>query len=360
VRYSNGVRNILILNRRCIQHPERGGAEVYTFELAKALIDQGAVVEWFSSRVNNLKKIENVQGIKFIRRGNGITTHFYGFLYALKKRDWLIIDEFNGIGYFTFFMKNSIVLVHQLYDGFWTAEFGFMGYPFKFIEKNFLSLYKIKPAITVSPSTYEDLKQLGFKDITIIFNGIDVIPLDHIPEKEKKLTLIFLGRLKNTKNPQDAIKAFLLVRRTIHDAKLWVVGDGPLTKPLKNKYSKIEGVHFWGFVSDQEKYKLLKKAHLLLVPSIREGWGLAVVQANSVGTPAIGYDVKGLKDSIEDKKTGFLVKDYREMSRKALELWEDQDKYSTICEYALKWANQFSWEKTKEEFIKHIQKMGMN
>lgn len=354
------MKNVLILNRRCIHHPDRGGAEVYTFELAKAFVEQGKVVEWFSSKGKDLKGEEEVEGLRFVRKGNELTTHFYGFLYALKKRHGLIIDEFNGIGFFTFFMKNSIVLIHQLYDDFWTAEFGLMGYPLKWIERALLTFYRKRPVITVSASTYEDLRQLGFKDITIIYNGLDFVPLNDVPEKEKSLTLVFLGRLRKTKTPEDAIKAFLLVRKGISNAKLWIVGEGPLTKPLKNSYGKVEGIDFCGFVSDQEKYELLSKAHLLLVPSIREGWGQVVLQANAVGTPAIGYDVKGLRDSIKDGETGFLVRDYDGMAKRVTDLWRDEDRYVTISKNALAWARHFSWERTKTDFISCMKSRGLH
>ena len=353
------MKDVLILNRRCLLHPEKGGAEVYTFELAKALIEKGARVEWVSSRQKNLKAEETLEGITFIRKGNELTTHLCGFFYALKRKPSLILDEFNGVGFFTFLMKNSVVLVHQLYHEFWPAEFGFLGRPLKWMERASLALYRKKPAITVSASTNEDLKRLGFKDTTIILNGLDFSPLKRPPEKEKNLTLVFLGRLKKTKNPEDAVKALLLVRGSIPNARLWIIGDGPLTKPLKNTYSQIEGIHFSGFVSDVEKYELLKKAHLLLVPSIREGWGQVVIQANAVGTPAIGYGVKGLQDSIQDGKTGFLVKDYSGMAERAIDLWKDPDKYFGTSQNALEWARHFSWEKTKREFISCLERRGL-
>jgi len=353
------MKKILILNRRCIRHPERGGAEIYTYELAKALIEHGAAVDWFCARPKYLKRVEKIDGIKFIRRGNAFTTHFYGFFYALQKRDCLIIDEFNGLGFLTFFMKNSILLIHQLYDHFWTVEFGPIGYPFRVVERMILSFYRKKPTITVSVSTHEDLKRLGFKDVTIIHNGLDLIPSNDTLKKEENLTLIFLGRLKKTKNPEEAIKAFLLVHRSIPNAKLWIIGDGPLTKRLEKRYGKDKGIHFFGFVSDQEKYELLRRAHFLLVPSLTEGWGQVVIQANAVGTPAIGFEVKGLQDSIKNGQTGFLVKDYKEMSLKAMALWKDQDQYVAICKKALNWSNHFSWEKTKEEFIRFTANRGI-
>ncbi|MGD0282768.1 MAG: glycosyltransferase family 4 protein [Dissulfurispiraceae bacterium] len=348
------MKGVLILNRRCIKHPERGGAEVYTFELAKALIEHGCNVEWFSSKAIGLDDKEEIDGITFVRKGNELTTHFYGFLYALKKKDCFIVDEFNGIGFFTFFMRDSIILIHQTYNEFWTSELGLIGYPLKYIEKILLFLYKGRPAITVSDSTCRDLKKIGFKNIEIIHNGIDIKPLDHMPEKESALTLIYLGRLKQTKNPEDAIRAFLLIRNTIKDAKLWIAGDGPLYNPLKEQYKKTEGVSFLGYLNDKEKYQHLKKAHFLLMPSIREGWGQVVIQANAMGTPAIGYNVKGLQDSIKDGETGVLVSNYQAMASEVIELWSNKRKYLKLGEKALEWARQFSWERTRKEFIAYF------
>jgi len=158
---------VLILNRRCIKHPEKGGAENYTYHIAKGLIEAGCSVEWFSSKTKELKSEEIIDGIKFIRKGNELTTHFYGFMYMLNKsQDWLIVDEFNGVGYFTFFKKNSILLIHQLYEEFWNAELGFVGYIPRFLEKIFLRLYKNKKTITVPPSNnsnFINLKSAHFR-----------------------------------------------------------------------------------------------------------------------------------------------------------------------------------------------------
>ena len=84
------------------------------------------------------------------------------------------------------------------------------------------------------------------------------------------------------------------------------IGDGYLRKKLEE--SKIKDVTFYGHVNEELKYQLLSRAHLILVPGIREGWGLVVTEANAMGTPAIGYNVPGLRDSIKNDETGILVK----------------------------------------------------
>lgn len=348
--------NVLILNRRCIRHPEKGGAENYTYHIAKGLIEAGYYVEWFSSKPKDLPPEENIDAVKFIRKGNELTTHIYGFFYMLKKnKNWIIIDEFNGIGYFTFFKKNSLLLIHQLYQEFWNVELGFFGYIPRFLEKIFLRFYKNKKTITVSPSTQADLKNLGFKDVSIVYNGLEYQPLKEPPKKNENLTLMYLGRLKKTKNPESAIKIYLKVKKIIKDTQLFIAGTGPLFDYLKEKYSNIDGIKFLGYISEEEKIKLIKQSHFLIVPSIREGWGQVVIQASALGTPAVGFKVNGLIDSIKDGQTGFLVSFEDEAVNKIIDVWNDKEKYLELCKNALDWAKNFSWDKTKKDFLKIIE-----
>jgi|WetSurMetagenome_2_1015567.scaffolds.fasta_scaffold00068_4 glycosyltransferase involved in cell wall biosynthesis len=345
------MKTALILNRRCIRHPQRGGAEVYTFEIAKALRSSGFQVEWFASRPDGLPSDEEIDGVRFVRKGNELTTHFSGFIYAVRTKHDLIIDVFNGIGFFMFPFRNSALLIYQLYREFWKAELGFLGYLFIPIENILLRAYKRRRTVTISASTRDDLQNMGFKDITIIHCGIDIEPLSEIPEKEESLSLIYLGRIKNTKNPEDAIKAFLFIQKAVPGARLRVVGDGPLLPDLKEKYGDCAGISFHGFVEPSEKYELLKKSHFMLIPSLREGWGITVIEANALGTPAIGYNVPGLRDSIVDGKTGMLVCNFEEMAEQVMTLWPDRKRREDLGHNALAWARTFTWDKTRADFI---------
>ena len=120
--------------------------------------------------------------------------------------------------------------------------------------------------------------------------------------KEQTPTAIFVGRLAANKRPHHAVEAVLLARRVIPDLQIWVVGDGPLASRLRG----LDGVTLFGRISHQEKLALMARAHVLVATSVREGWGLVVDEAAAVGTPAIGYDVAGLRDSI-GASGGWLV-----------------------------------------------------
>lgn len=345
---------VLILNRRDILNPLGGGAERFTFEIAKAMLENNISVDWFSSKFKNSKSEETFEGIRIIRKGNEFSVHFFGLIYALKnyKKYDLIIDEFNGIGFFTFFLKKSILIVHQLYQEFWIYEVGkFLSF-MKFIEKFLLSFYKNKRTITVSNSTYEDLKKLGFNDIEIIPNGVDIVNMEC--EKSQKLRLCFLGRLRKTKNPEDAIRIFLKVKEIYKDAQMVIIGTGPLENYLRNKYSKIEDLYFLGYLNERRKFEELCKSHFLIVPSIREGWGIVVVEANMVSVPVIGYNVHGLRDSIKDGINGFLVKNIEEAVSKIIEIWNKKEEYEKLCISSKEHARNFSWLKTREKFINFL------
>ena len=175
--------NVLILNRRDTVNPMGGGAEVYTFEIAKGLVRAGASVTIYTSRFDNGNPDEMVGGIRHIRRGSELTVHFFGFMHALlnMSRYDLIIDEYNGLGFMGFLLPKSMMLIHQMYREFWMKELGLPGYIPYFIEPLLLRCYRRVPAITVSPSTRDDLLDLGIKNVKIVMNALGNAPLKEVP-----------------------------------------------------------------------------------------------------------------------------------------------------------------------------------
>ncbi len=348
---------ILFLNRRDIKNPDGGGAEIYTHEIAKGLVERyNCRVNVFSTLFPLGEKEETIDDIKYIRKGSEFTVHLWGFIYAVRHRKELdlIIDEFNGLGFFTFFLKNSILLIHQLYRKFWLKELGSVGiFPY-ILEPIILKLYKNKMAITVSNSTKEDLKKLDFKKIHIVMNALSNKPLESIPEKREVPTMVFLGRLRSTKGPEDAIEIFKRIKNKVNNAQLWVIGRGPQEKLLKRKAEGINGITFWGRVDNEKKMELLKGAHILLVPGVREGFGINVIEAASVGTPSIGYNIHGLRDSIIHEETGFLVNGVNDTVEMVMELLSKKDFYQKMSQNCLKYAGSFNWTKRVEEFWEKI------
>jgi glycosyltransferase involved in cell wall biosynthesis len=348
------------MNRRDIRNPLGGGAEVYTHEVAKGLIEGGYDVTVFACRFEGSAEAETIDGVRYLRGGNEFTVHFRGFLHALRNRREfdLIIDEYNGLGFFGFLLPRSMMLIHQLYREFWFRGLGPVGIIPYVIEPLLLRLYRKMPAVTVSESTRQDLLSLGFRDVRIVMNALSNPVLDEVPKKEDAPTLIFLGRFAPTKNPVGAVEIFRLVRKELPDARLWMVGSGPQEQKLREMTRQDEGITFFGWVEEERKFDLLRRAHIAVVPGVREGFGINVIEAASQGTPAVGYDVHGLRDSIRDGDTGLLASGPGDAALKAVRLLRDEELYGRLASRCLEYARGFNWGNRAAEFREALSAMG--
>jgi len=318
--------NILILNWRDIKNPSSGGAEILTHEIAKRWVKWGHQVTQFSSCFPNCLVEEKVDGVKIIRRGHPdarflfSSVHFLAFKYYRKnvgKFD-VVVDEIHGLPFFTpwYVKEKKVVLICEVAGNLWVKMFGhFFGLLGRVIERIYLQfIYKDILYLTISNSTKEELIKEGVngKDITVLPMGITFPKSLKKYEKEKNPTLIFVGRLSKSKGIEDAIEALRQVSKTYTKTKLWIVGGGDKNyvsylKKMAKKIDVFDKITFWGFVSDLKKFELMGRAHILIAPSAKEGWGLIVPEAGIVGTPAVGYNVAGLRDVIRNGVSGYLT-----------------------------------------------------
>ena len=356
---------ILMFNWRDIKNPAHGGAEVLTHEIAKRLVAKGHEFTLFAAAFSGCKKEEIVDGVRIVRGGGQYSVYWQAFRHYKKhfqgKFD-VVIDQINTIPFFTpFFVKEKkFSLVHQLCREVWFYEkalpVAIVGY---LLEPIWLRLYRNVPAIAVSNSTKQDLKDRGFKSVSVISEGINFRPLDKIPEKEPN-TFIFVARLKKAKRPDHAIRAVALAKEKIPKIRLWVVGSGEKRyvkhlKALAMENNLGNSVKFCGRVSQKKRNELMGKAQAILVTSVREGWGLIVTEANACGTPAIGYNVHGLKDSIKDGKTGLLTEEKPEaMANVIIRILDNKKIRQKLSKNSLKDSKKFEWITASTQFIKAI------
>src|ERR1700737_2044769 len=98
-----------------------------------------------------------------------------------------------------------------------------------------------------------------------------------------------------------------------------------------------------GRLSNSEKNRRMAEAHMLLMTSVREGWGLVIPEANSMGTPAVVYDVPGLRDAVRNEETGLVVRPAPKFLADAmLRLCRDPQLYRRLTKGAVEWSTQFS------------------
>jgi glycosyltransferase involved in cell wall biosynthesis len=351
---------ILWLNWRDLKNPEAGGAEVLTHEIASRLVEKGNYeVTLFTSSFPSALSYENLNGLDIVRQGGKFSVYSRAKKYYKQNKNNydLIIDEINVKPFLTpKYVKNEkpiLALIHQISPEQFMFELPFpLNYLGRYyFEKKWLSYYKEIFTVTVSNSTKKDLEKLGFRRITIIPEGVGTKPIDAPVQKESDPTIVFIGRLKRHKLPDHALRAFSIIKNHIPEAKLWVIGDGYMRKELETKFD-TKDITFFGYIGPELKYSLLSRAHLVLVPAIREGWALVVTESNAMGTPVIAYDVSGLRDSVIHNETGVLVEDNSPtgLALSAIHLLRNRSllaRYSYTC---LLYSKQFSWDTTTDIF----------
>lgn len=353
---------ILWYNWRDIKNPDAGGAEVFTHEVCKRLVKNDGVdsVTLFTASYKDAIPEEQLDGVRIVRRGSKYSVYAEAKKYYEQNRDYfdIVVDEINTKPFNTpsfVHGKPVVALIHQLAKEFWFYETRFpinlLGY--YFLEKYWLSKYHEVPTITVSKSTQDDLFDWGFKHVTVVPEGLSFKALGGLPEKEVRPTVLFVGRLKRAKKPDDALRAFKVIKDEVPDARLWMVGDGYMKDELEAMAREMfpdspDTVTLYGKQSHTQKLELMSRAHVLLVPGVREGWGLVVTEANARGTPAVAYDIPGLRDSVIHGMTGFLVRrgDHVGMAIEAVDILKDHIKRKTLAKNALTNAKYFDWDGT--------------
>ena len=355
--------SILIMNWRDIQNPEAGGAEVYTHEIARRLVTWGDEVTLVTSRFPGAAREQFVDGVRVVRVGNKYAVYRRAkqtYLESFRDQTDVVIDEINTIPFRTTRYVDGgtqlLVLIHQIARESWNYETPF---PVNvlgryWLENRWLRPYRGTPTITVSQSAKEDLMACGFRDVSIVPEGISVDPLPELPEKEERPTFLFAGRLKRVKLPDHAIRAFARLAKRFPAAQLWILGDGYLRKELERTAPR--NTVFFGRVPESHKLHLMRRAHVLMYPAVREGWGLSVTEANAMGTPAVGYDVPGLRDSIRHGDTGLLVRagDIDGMAEAAGSLIANESERRRLALNALRWAREFSWAKAAGQMREYV------
>jgi len=292
---------ILLLNWRDLKHPSSGGAEVWAHRIAEGLVNRGHEVTFFAAHVAEAPEEEIVNGVRIVRRGSRLT------VYREAKKFYkdnstafdVILEEINTRPFFAYTWGSTPVvhMIHQVAKDVWKYEAPFpVSLVGRYIfEPRWLKRLAGKHVLTLSPSSAESLIEYGIKNAIVALPGSDDSQVVY-SEKASTPTVVFLGRLVASKRPDHVVEAFRYLRTQIPNAELWMLGSGQMKKKLEKDLPA--GVTLFGHVSYEERQSRLARAHVLVATTVREGWGLNVSEASAVGTPTIGYDAPGLRDSI--------------------------------------------------------------
>lgn len=352
-------------------HPQAGGAEVVTDHILRRLVADGHEVTLLTAAYPNAGKLQ--RGYRVVRGGGRFTVYFHAWRFYRKnfrgKAD-LVVDEMNTIPFFASWYANtkSVMMVHQLAREIWFYQLPwFIGWAGYLLEPLYLFALRKQPVITVSESTKQDLVYYGFtpEKIHIISEGIEIEEVTDVENIEKypQPTMLSLGAMRAMKRTIDQIKAFELAKERVPDLQLKVAGDsndpyGQLVLHYINQSPFKDDIKYLGRVSPKRRRTLMQKAHFITVTSVKEGWGLIVSEAASQGTPAIAYDVDGLRDSVQNGVTGLITKENTptDIADAIDALLMSPALYQTIRHNAWKATTTLTFDQCYKDFTKAMKK----
>jgi len=364
--------NILVINWQDWTNPFAGGAEAHLRETFRRIVAMGHAVTLFCSSYPGAAAEEVLDGIRIIRRGGRNTFNFivpYYYRTMLRKEGFdVVVDNMNKIPFYTpLYVREPLVgLSHHFFGTSIFLEAGPIAGSYVYLAESLVgSVYKKMPFLVVSQSTLDEFLGRGFdrKDFTFALNSIDheMLHPTGVP-KAARPTIGYFGRLKKYKSVQHLIEAFARVRAEIPDAELVIIGRGdyqPELARLAEKLGVADATRFTGYVSDEEKLRLLQEIWVIVNPSMKEGWGIVNVEANACGTPAIAADSPGLRDSVIDGVTGALYPygDIGALSSRLIEILRDDALRASYGEKALEFARSITWDETARATVDLLERV---
>ncbi|MHB8053149.1 MAG: glycosyltransferase family 4 protein [Methanoregula sp.] len=189
--------------------------------------------------------------------------------------------------------KPLIVTWHEVWDNYWYEYLGLKGAFGKTTERLVAGL--TPNMISVSGITAKKLRHLGVRnEVLIIPNGIDLKQLKSVSPGTVPSDLIFAGRLIKEKHVDELVRAFAVILSEWPDCTLLILGNGPEWETIRSLVRDLaieDRVLFKPFLdSHNEVISLMKSSHVCVIPSTREGFGIAALEALACGLPVVTVD----------------------------------------------------------------------
>lgn len=362
----------VVVNWRDPWHSLAGGAEIYAWQFARALVEAGADVEFLTARETGQSAVEHREGITVRRAGGrfGWYAHAAMRLWRRRRRTDVVVDLANGVPSFAPLVVDPgtpvVLVVHHVHQ----AQFGTHFPPpvawfGRWLERRATPMaYRGSRTVAVSASTRDEMRrQLAWTGpIDVLENGAEMPATDAVdPVAKDPDRVAVLGRLVRHKRVDLAIAAVADLRTDRPGLVLDICGRGPDRERLEGVAADLgvaDRVRFRGYVDEATKAEVLGRAAVHLCLSDAEGWGQTVIEAAGWGVPTLARDVPGLRDSVRHDETGWLLPDadpdvVRRRLAKALsqaltaaESPEERVRRAAACQA---WAHKFDWPQMRRQ-----------
>ncbi|PYP97175.1 MAG: hypothetical protein DMD38_05740 [Gemmatimonadetes bacterium] len=364
---------ILLVNWNDRENPHAGGAEIHLHELFGRIAARGGghEVHLVASGWPGCAPHAVVDGIQVTRLGgrHSFAPRARGAVRrALRKQRFdVVIEDINKLPLFLP-MLTSLPFVAIVPHLFGTTAFAEASAPLAAVvwaaELPIPWAYRRAAFHAISESTRDDLVRRGVPSerIVVIHPGVDSAAYrpDPATERATRPTFLYLGRLKRYKGVEFALRALAIARAARADVTLDICGQGddrPRLERLATELGLNDAVRFLGYVPEEEKQRLLRQAWAVVFPSPKEGWGIANIEAAACGTPALASDSPGLRESVQNGVTGYLVPhgDSQALADRMLALAADPAAVERLGRAARTFAEGLSWDSAARATLAHIE-----
>ncbi|HNP57100.1 MAG TPA: glycosyltransferase family 4 protein [Gordonia sp. (in: high G+C Gram-positive bacteria)] len=375
---------VALLCWRDLDHPQGGGSELYIQRVGAELARRGMRVTLLTAGFPGCDDETVVDGVRIVRRGGRLSVYPRAVGMLLGARIGVgplrgfapdvIVDTQNGVPFFASLVsRRTVVLVHHCHREQWPVAGPALSRLGWWIESRLSPwVHRRRRYVTVSRPSRAELVGLGVdgERISVVRAGIDPVPVVDSARTDGLVAtvgaapapgpesagprIVVLSRLVPHKQIEHALDVLAALRDEVEDLSMDIVGGGWWDEQLKayaRELGAADRVVFHGHVSQQRKHELLAGARVHLMPSRKEGWGIAVVEAAQHGVPTVGYRASaGLTDSIDDGVTGLLVDGREELIAATRKLLENPGFAGQLGDAARDAATGYSWSATADGF----------
>jgi glycosyltransferase involved in cell wall biosynthesis len=338
---------VVFISWRDLAHPQAGGSEYVNDRLATGLQDRGHEVALLAGA-----PVAD-HGYEVVDTGGRYTQYLRAPLEHRRRfRGWdIVVDVENGIPFFSPLWRRGagVCLVHHVHVDQWRMYFPApVAWTGKLLETQIMpAVYRRRLFVAVSRSTAESLTRLGIDPARVRTIEMGCDPVTVTVERSPTPLFVALGRLVPHKG-LDRLVALWERVRPVTGGRLVVAGDGPELDRLR----RVAGpaVELPGVISGDDKLRLLASAWALVHPAHHEGWGTVIMEAASAGTPTVGYDVPGVRDSVVDGTTGLLAADDDAFVDAWIRVATDTSLRAGLAGAARARAATFTWARATDAF----------
>jgi glycosyltransferase involved in cell wall biosynthesis len=364
----SGLRSVLLLCWRDTGHPQGGGSEAYLQRIGAQLAASGVTVTLRTARYPGAPRHDVVDGVRISRAGGRYSVYVWALLAMAAARLGLgplrrahpdvVVDTQNGLPFLArlLYGRRVVVLVHHCHREQWPVAGPLLGRLGWFVESTLSPrVNRRNQYLTVSLPSARDLIALCVDNerIAVVRNGLDEAPAQSLSgPRAARPRVVVLSRLVPHKQIEDALDVVAQLRPRIPGLHLDIVGDGWWRQRLVDNVHALgisDAVTFHGHVDDVTKHHVLQSSWVHVLPSRKEGWGLAVIEAAQHRVPTIGYRSSGgLSDSIVDGVTGMLVDTRAELVDRLDRLLSDPVLRDQLGVKAQTRSGEFSWTQSAD------------